>query len=68
MKDIYDSIKKDAERYYSIKCFDKFYEDEYITIEIWDWLVEIKHDKRIDVVIKYKKKWWRSQTLINTTK
>lgn len=68
MKDIYDTIKKDAEIYYSIKCLDKFYEDEYITIEIWDWLVEIKHDKRIDVVVKYKSKWKRLQTLINTTK
>jgi predicted aldo/keto reductase-like oxidoreductase len=68
MKDIYDSLKKDAEQYYKIECLNRTRWDEYIKIEIWDWIVEIKHDKRIDVVVKYKSKWKRSQTLINTTK
>jgi hypothetical protein len=58
--------KKECDRYYKIECISVW--DEVVTIEIRDGLVEIKRDKRVDVIVKTRSKGKRLETIINTTK
>lgn len=66
--DIEKKLKKDCDKYYKIECTDKVRGDDIVTIEIWDGMVEVKRDKRVDVVVKTRSKGKRLETIVNTTK